>query len=258
MRFKQLAVAVIALLGVSTATFGAPAIDFTSWGSNSTFNTNQLDTATVSGVGIAGFVWSPNTTSFSTTQGYLWLRNDTANGGDHGFGYCNSGESCGAVGTTGSGDYNELSNETSGKTEIIRLTKPTGDNWSNIFVSSMDTGGTNNNETGTLYWSNSATPNLSTLTGITFSHAQLGGGNEGSIWSLLAGHGFDPTANYLFFRAGSFNSSGTALNGTNNDYLVWGVNVVAVPEPEIYAMMGLGLALMAFVARRRSPVWSPS
>jgi hypothetical protein len=63
-------------------------------------------------------------------------------------------------------------------------------------------------------------------------------------------HGFDANANYLFFRAGLFNASGTALNGTNNDYVVWGANLTPVPEPEIYAMFGVGLALVGFVARR--------
>ena len=243
---KQDIVVVMMLLGISAPAFSAPAIDFTSLGSYSTFNAGQHDTATVDGVQIDGFVYTGGT-SFVQDRGYLWHRNNTD---DHGFGYCSAGESCGAANTTGNGDANELSNE-SRKTEIIRLTRPSGESWSNIWVSSLDSGGTNNNETGTFYWSNSATPNLSTMTGITFSHGQLAGADEGSIWSLVSGHGFDPNANYLFFRAGSYDTFGHALNGTNNDYLVWGVNVAAVPEPEIYVMMGIGLALMILVARRK-------
>ena len=244
---KQDIVVVMMLLGISAPAFSAPAIDFTNLGSYSTFNAGQHDTATVDGVQIDGFVYTGGT-SFVQDRGYLWLRNNTD---DHGFGYCSAGESCGAANTTGNGDANELSNE-SRKTEIIRLTRPSGESWSNIWVSSLDSGGTNNNETGTFYWSNSATPNLSTMTGITFSHGQLAGADEASIYAYLMAHGFnDVNANYLFFRAGSYDTFGHALNGTNNDYLVWGVNVAAVPEPEIYVMMGIGLALMILVARRK-------
>ncbi|HEY6281622.1 MAG TPA: PEP-CTERM sorting domain-containing protein [Burkholderiales bacterium] len=146
------------------------------------------------------------------------------------------------------GDVNELSNQKN--IEIIRLTAPSGKDWSNIWVSSLDTGGTGGNETGTVFWSNSSNPNLSTLaTFTTFSHTSTGFGSsvEGSIFSLLPAAA--ASADFLFFAAGS---TPLAYGSTlNNDYLVWGVNVTAVPEPEIYAMMGIGLALMGFVARRR-------
>ena len=46
-------------------------------------------------------------------------------------------------------------------------------------------------------------------------------------------------------------SAGAATLGDWDDYVV-GVNFTpAVPEPEIYAMMGLGLGLMGWVSRRR-------
>jgi len=67
---------------------------------------------------------------------------------------------------------------------------------------------------------------------------------------LLPGS-FDFGAQYLFFRAGSFAANGSPLNGTNNDYLVWGVAVVPIPEASTYAMLLTGLGLLGFIARRR-------
>jgi len=65
-----------------------------------------------------------------------------------------------------------------------------------------------------------------------------------------------PGGNYAFVIG--FDDSGCA--GCSNppsdhdwDDLVVGVNFVsAVPEPQVYAMMGIGLLLMGFVARRRN------
>ena len=241
---KKIIFSIIATLGLSAPAFAAPVIDFStlSGGSPLTFNNLETDTATLGGVTIDGFVYTGGTT-YVTDQGFIWLRN---NSNDHGLGYCSEGTDCGPKASTGLGDFNELSNNN--KFEVIRLTLPTGKAWSDIFVSSLDTGGSNNNETGTLYWSNTANQNLSMLSGFTFSHTSntsLGGSNEGSI---LLPAGFDVNAKYLFFRAGPNTDS---INPNNNDYLVWGVSVTAVPEPEIYAMMGIGLALMGFVARRR-------
>lgn len=46
-------------------------------------------------------------------------------------------------------------------------------------------------------------------------------------------------------------SAGASTLGDWEDYVV-GVNFTpAIPEPEIYAMMGLGLGLMGWVGRRR-------
>jgi len=247
---KVLAIAFAALFGASSAVSAAPAIDFTGLGWPS-FNSTQADTTSFAGIAIDGYVYT-SPTSYAVDKGYLWLRN---NPNDHGLGYCDILESCGAINTTGNGDWNELSNEK--KNEIIRLTLPTGKVWTDIQVSSLDDGGTNGDETGTFYWSSSATPNLqnNTTSFINFSHDGLGWNAstvEGSIFGYLVAHGFDVNAKYLFFRAGEFDGLGHSTNGTNNDYLVWGVDVSApVPEPETYAMMLAGLGLMGFVARRR-------
>lgn len=249
MNRRLMAAALLAVSGVASA---APAIDFTGLGWPS-FNTTFTDSTSFAGVAIGGFVYSSPTT-YRQDRGYLWLRN---NGGDRGLGYCSSGESCGSASTTGSGDWNELSNEN--KNEIIRLTLPTGKVWTDIQVSSLDDGGTNGDETGTLYWSSSPTPNLqnSSLNYINFSHDGLGWSSstvEGSIFAHLVANGFDVTAPYLFFRAGEWDASGNpTTNGTNNDFLVWGVNVATpVPEPETYLLLLAGLGLVGFAARRRA------
>ena len=53
------------------------------------------------------------------------------------------------------------------------------------------------------------------------------------------------------FVLGFNDSAGAAALGDWDDFVV-GVNFTpAIPEPEVYALMGLGLGLMGFVARRR-------
>ena len=249
-------IAFAALFLASSLVSAAPAINFASasftpgagWPG---FNAAQVDNTSFAGIAISGFTYTTPTT-YRQDQGYLWLRN---NAGDHGLGYCSEGSNCGPTDTTGGGDYNEISNLN--KQEILRLTLPTGKVWTDVQVSSLDDGGTNGDETGTFYWSNSATPNLqdNSTSLINFSHDGLGWNGstvEGSIFSYLVAHGFDVHAKYLFFRSGEYDGSGLSTNGTNNDYLVWGVNVAApIPEPETYAMLLAGLGLLGFAARRR-------
>ena len=254
---KKCVLAFIALLGASSlASAAPPAINFAAGMGWPGFNSTQVDNTSFAGIAISGFVYiTPfSSTTYHQDKGYLWLRN---NPGDHGLGYCDSSEgtSCGAINTTGGGDYNELSNNK--KNEIIRLTLPTGKMWTDIQVSSLDDGGTNGDETGTFYWSNTDKPDLqnNSTSFINFSHDGLGWNAstvEGSIFNYLVAHGFDVNAKYLFFRAGEFNGLGTSTNGTNNDFLVWGVNVTTpVPEPETYAMLLAGLGLLGFMAKRR-------
>ncbi len=224
----------------SISTFAAsPPIDF-SVGNTTTFDGTVHNSATVGGITVAAFTYSSGT----YTASQLWLRNDGVGSGEYGFGVCSEGSFCGTAGSTGSGDYNELSNEKN--SEVIRLTLPGGDKWSDLWVSSLDTGGSNNNESGILYWSNSPTPVQSSLTGASFSHVTLNA-NYGSIWGLVSAS-IDPNASYLFFVPDPNNCSGGTCN---NDYLVWGAGVTPVPEPESYAMLLAGLGLLGFMARRR-------
>lgn len=242
---KRVLLAAAGALLVATRALGAegPAIDFSSLatpGGVGIFNAAKHDTTSVGGIAVAGFTVSSGT--WRTDRGYLWLRNDPD---DHGLGYCSKDESCGPTASTGSGDWNELSNQN--RKEIIRLTLPDGYFWSDLWVSSLDSGGSNANESGTLYWSDSAT--IALTGGATFSHTALGA-NEGSIFHLLP-EGFRTDAKYLFFRAGTYDALGHATNGSNNDYLVWGVAVTPVPEPGTYAMLLAGLGLVGLLARRR-------
>jgi len=247
---RTLTIALLTLSCLSSQVFAAvPSIDFTGLGWPG-FNSSTTDNTSFGGIGISGFTY--NAGVYRQDRGYLWLRNNPS---DHGLGYCSESSlspNCGPVSTTGDGDRNELSNNY--RNEIIRLTLPDEMTWSDIWVSSLDDGGSDGNETGTLYWSNSATPVLSG--GIVFSHDALfhslsGDPVEGSIFGYLIANGFDVNADYVFFRAGSYDAYGNSLNGSNNDYVVWGAGVAPIPEPEIYAMMLAGLALTVFTARRR-------
>ena len=222
----------VLMLGFSVSAYAAvPTIDFSTFSSPSSFNSPPQNSVTIGGITVNAFTYSSGT----YTNSQLWLRHEAPN--ELGLGVCSEGTSCGAPGGTGSGDYNELSN--GNKFEVIRLTLPTDMIWSDLFVSSLDTGGSNNNESGILYWSDSANPVLSSLSSILFSHNTLGA-DYGSIWNSS----IDSNAKYLFFTP-------NASNGKNNDYLVWGASVSPVPEPSTYAMVLAGLGLVGFAARRR-------
>lgn len=249
MRIWQQVAAVAALaLAAGTNVNAGPVIDFTTLGWP-TFNTTATNNTSVGGVGISGFVYT-NTNTYVQNQGFLWLRNDP---NDNGLGYCSTSETCGPANTTTNGDFNELSNNINN--ELLRLTRPTGKKWTDIWISSMDTGGTNSNETGTLYWSSSATPNLNngTTSFLNFSNTTLGWGTsavEGSVFTYLTGHGFDVNAPYIFFRAGKWDNLGHSTNGTNNDYVVYGVAVARVPEPDSGLLVMAGLLVLGWMGRR--------
>lgn len=244
-RFLPVVAVVVSSL-LSQAHAAVPSVNFTGLGPHGTFNSLLQDNVTYMGVGVSGFVYKGGT-NFTQAEGSLWLRN---NANDHGLGYCSEGLSnCTGssgpsynYGVNGRGDWNELGNNN--KDEVIRLSKSSGKQWTNLWVSSLDNGGSHSNESGIVYWSNVATPDLNALTTFAKINANLLPGDEGSIWTQMTGAGFDVNAGYVFFRA-------DAANGTNNDFLVWGVGVAPVPEPEIYAMLGAGFGLMGFVARRR-------
>ena len=194
--------------GTVPANTGASKLsDFTSLGAN---NTTLAQNVTVNGVRADAFYLSG--ASYLTTNTTLYLRNEP---NDNGLGVVSNGENA-ALG----GDVNELSHQAN--LEVIRLTKATSDKWTSLWVSSLDSGGSNSMEMGTMYWSNSATPDLSTLgaSSFTFKYSDFGTRGEGNVLSLNPTN-FDATANYLFFRAGP-NAA-----GTNNDYLVWKATTVA-------------------------------
>jgi len=239
--FRVSAMSVAALL--STAALADPNVDFSSLGPTATFNSAANDSVTVDGVTADGFLYLGGTT-YTQSDSQLWLRN---NSDDHGLGVCSTGEDCGPVNSTGFGDNNELSNGVND--EVIRLSRNSSGAWTDVWVSSLDanvgTGG--GLETGIVYWSNNAAPDLNSMTGITINmNNSLGGSDEGSIFGYLTANGMDASAQYLFFRASP--ASVDQAGALNNDYLVYGVS--AVPEPESYAMLLAGLGLLGFGRRR--------
>jgi hypothetical protein len=234
---KALAALALSLAGPA---FAAPAIDFAtvSGETNTFFNTAQYDSKVLGGITVEGFIYD-GATGYGNASSYLWKRDQT---NDHGIGVCSTGETCGNVNGDGSGDWNELSNNVND--EVIRLTRPAGTVWTSLWVSSLDSGGSGSSETGTFYFSNSLAPNLATLAGVISStvFSYTGGPVEKEVFAGSS------SAMYVYFRAGP-NAS-----GNNNDYLVYGVNVAPIPEPETYAMLLAGLGLMGFMARRRRSV----
>ena len=216
----------ILIFGFSASAFAStPAIDFTSVGSPSSFNSPAKSTATVGGITIDAFTYS----SGDYTASQLFLRNGGSTSNELGFGVCSEG-SC------SSGNPSELSNTVNH--EVIRLTLSAGHQWSDLFVSSLDTA--SGGEGGTLYWSNDANPILdSSLGQASFSHSDLGSAVKGSIWNFVPG--INPNDKYLFFTS-------NASPNTDSGYLIWGASVSPVPEPSSYAMLLAGLGLLGFIA----------
>ena len=243
---KTLIAAVFSCVGFSA--HAAPDIDFSTMTGMGAFNTAQNTSYLYSNIDITAWEYlggGGGTPEDAYTQSglYLWMRNNT---NDHGLGVCSGGagsaNECDGMSTTttGGGDNNELGNNVSD--EVIRLDNQTGQDWSDVWISSLDS-----SEKATIYWTNDEWADLDSLaTKITVSAGYWGSTSivEGSIWSALTGaSNWDLDSQYLFFRAGGPGA------GTDNDYLVWGVS--AIPEPETYAMLLAGLGLLGFAARRR-------
>jgi hypothetical protein len=197
-----------------------------------TNNTQGPGSLTVNGVVARAF----DNNTFSSPD-LFWFRNVN---NDHGLGICDAAsESCSA------GDDNELDNIDS--LEIITLDNTNGGEWVELWVSSLDSGGTGGMETGTLLWSHTA-QSFSLTDSFVFMYGDFGTDVEGDILSLAAASGFDATAPYLLFIAGTNGST-----GGNNDYLVWKGRIdTPVPEPTTLGLLGLGMLAFGFAGRRRA------
>ncbi|MGB5830845.1 MAG: VPLPA-CTERM sorting domain-containing protein [Thiohalocapsa sp.] len=199
--------------------------------------TNLGATKTYGPITAAGFKYTPNTTY---TAADLWQRQVP---NDNGIGVCSEVTNA-ADGQCGNGDQNELS--AMENDEVIRLDAG-GLDWTDLRVSSLDAGGTNDNETGVVYFSDDAHANLDALTGTVFDFTNFG--IEGSIWSAIGGV---KTERYVFFRTDPNNcGSGVIPNSScNNDYLVKGASVVPIPAAAwLFGSAMLGLVGMG---RRRA------
>jgi hypothetical protein len=185
------------------------------------------------------FYWSGS--SYINTNTFLFVRND---GSEKGFGVCAPGElsnaACNppATFTGGGGDINELDNF--GSLEMIRLKLAAGYKWVSVTLASLD-----GPEQGEVRYDNSPITNVQrpgTL-GSSFT------ANANPTRTLSAA--LYESASYLYILPGL--TGGTA---TNNDYLVWKVEVAPVPEPATIGLLALGLLAVGALAMRRNDVAS--
>lgn len=203
----------------------------------------STSSVTVNGVVANAYTYAPLT---SYTDSDLWLRNSGGGEGssnaEKGLGVCSSGE----TNCSGSGDMNELSDQSA--FEVIRLTKPdNADEWTSLWVSSLDSGGSNGNETGTVYFSDTEFLDLTSATGYTYDYYDVETANNGDILDYINPTADELDSKYVFFRAGPNEQCNVKGCTSNNDHLIWKGTLSEVPIPAALPMLlaavgGLGFA----------------
>ena len=183
------------------------------------------------------YVQGPVTIGTSLVTARLFVRNDS--GAALGLGVCSPYESTASACSAGSfagggGETNELDN--AGTAEMIRLTRGEHYRWDAVWVSSL-TG----SERGNLRYSDDGALSGLLPGGSFTSYVQS---DPASATQRIALHGAAATARYLYLLPGP--------TGTDNDHLLWKVQVTHMPEPSAVALLGLGLAPLALAVRRRS------
>jgi hypothetical protein len=165
----------------------------------------------------------------------LFVRNE---GSALGLGVCTPYEStsaaCSATAFAGGGDgVNELDNA-GGVAELIRISRGEHYRWDAIWLSSLAGG-----ERGNLRYSNDGSL-AGLLPGGSFTtYLQT---DPVSAAQQVALRGEAAMARYLYLLPGP--------TGTDNDHLLWKVQVTHMPEPSAVALLALGLVPLAAAVRR--------